>query len=397
MTTEAVTMNGPSRPAGGRREIAPLYEQLRAFEIIDEWMHENEQSITEAGGEIPAELQQLLDHVGQDFDDKVERIGLKLQADKAEVAMLDTEISRLTARRSAIEHRDARLKRYLLFCMPAAGREKVKGLLCSVAVQQASNPALTVQDPRQLPDTLQTVVPETRLPNRDAILDAWKANGKGWRSSQHEAAGVDGKFIVDEPHRATIRCHCSPRCGGKRDGDHVLEIHRRPMSQRRAKAKRASVVPAPRKVLSLADRASAALDAMAQERENITAQRRRAAEIHARDAMQRALVARSILTINEAAKLRIDVTLRDEGANILAMPFATIEGLRFTIRGGQQSIPELLLERQCEDCGGVVWTGNLPGLPGLGAALKAKWQHPEGTCPRVTESPRHSRHARKGT
>lgn len=152
-----------------------LYEATEALRIGDEWLEET-------GGELTPELEALLDEAEGTFADKVERVALKVRAFEAEAKAIKDEEGRLTARRMARENAAKNLKLYLQRCLEGAGKEKVNGLLVTVAVQQ--NPpsvqvGAAVDEEELYAAGCQYVerVPERFVLDKRALLDAYKTSG----------------------------------------------------------------------------------------------------------------------------------------------------------------------------------------------------------------------------
>jgi len=111
-----------------------LYELTEARDILDLFLAEEE------GVETP-EIAALFAELAGDIDEKVERTALWIKEKDAESAALKAEEQRLAARRKTIENRVDRTKRYLEYQLELLGRDKVNGLLVTVALQ-LNNPKL---------------------------------------------------------------------------------------------------------------------------------------------------------------------------------------------------------------------------------------------------------------
>lgn len=153
-----------------------LYEASEALRITDEWLEET-------GGELTPELEALLDSAEGTFADKVERVALKAKALEAEAKAIKEERDRLTARVMARENGAKSLKAYLQRCLEASGKDKVNGLLVTVAIQQ--NPPSVQVGP--MVDEVELYeagcpyierVPERFILNKSDLLADYKANGE---------------------------------------------------------------------------------------------------------------------------------------------------------------------------------------------------------------------------
>ena len=119
-----------------------LYEQVEALATIDAWFDEAMPEIERAEGEVPEALAKLLDEQTASFNDKVERVALKIQSDMAEAAAISREADRLARRAKSRKARADYLKRYLHLCLTKAGVQKVNGLLLNVRVQKNGQPSV---------------------------------------------------------------------------------------------------------------------------------------------------------------------------------------------------------------------------------------------------------------
>lgn len=128
-----------------------LYERTAALQIIEEWISENEESILAAGGEMPPELEALLNAAELDFKEKVERVALFVRELAATAKAIGEEEKRIASRRKAKEAAAERLEEYLRRNMEAVGQTRIEGLLCTVAVQ-ANPPSVLCANPEALYD-----------------------------------------------------------------------------------------------------------------------------------------------------------------------------------------------------------------------------------------------------
>lgn len=151
-----------------------LYEATAALRITDEWLDE-------AGGELTPELEALLGQAEGDFAEKIERVALKVRELEAEAEAIKAEEARLAARRKARETGAKSLKAYAQRCLEDAGKEKVNGLIVTVALQQ-NPPSVAVSpevDERELYEAgcpYVERVPERFVLDKRAVLDAYKQN-----------------------------------------------------------------------------------------------------------------------------------------------------------------------------------------------------------------------------
>lgn len=152
-----------------------LYELSEARDILDQFLLE------EDGVETP-EIADLFAQLAGAIDEKVERTALWIKEREAEAAAIKLEEQRLAQRRKVIENRVDRTKRYLELQLEQLGRDKVNGLLVTVALQR--NPPslkgdLMPSKLRELHDAgsgFVTLVPSTYALDRRAVLNVWKTD-----------------------------------------------------------------------------------------------------------------------------------------------------------------------------------------------------------------------------
>lgn len=106
-----------------------LYEIADARAILDQWLAETE-------GELTPELEQLLNETNAAADEKIERVALYIRELKARAAAVKEERDRLAAIVTRHEKAATSLMGYLQAQMNALGKDKVQGLLATVAFQK---------------------------------------------------------------------------------------------------------------------------------------------------------------------------------------------------------------------------------------------------------------------
>ena len=127
---------------GKERKAATLLDHVEALAVVDEWFDEHMPEITAAEGEVPEALAQLLDLTTADFNEKAERVALKINQLVAESAAIQQEADRLARRAKTRKARADYLKRYLHLCLTKAKVQKVNGLLATVRIQKNSQPSV---------------------------------------------------------------------------------------------------------------------------------------------------------------------------------------------------------------------------------------------------------------
>lgn len=131
-------------------------------------------AIEAADGEMSDEQVAALEALGHSIEVKAENVAKVIRSLEADAEGLRQERLRFAQKEQAATNKVARLKGYLLDCLRAAGRDKIKGELLSVAVQQ-SGESVVVTDEKAIPAAFWRK-PEPPPPEVDkkAILAAHK-------------------------------------------------------------------------------------------------------------------------------------------------------------------------------------------------------------------------------
>lgn len=145
-----------------------LYERTADLEVVHGWL-------IESGGELTPELLELLDSAEGAFDEKCERVALKVRELEATAKAVQEEADRLAARAKSLANGAKGLKGYLLRQMEDADRPEVRRPLITLRVQASPAAARCTVPVEQLPDALVRIVPESRVFDGRAALDAHKA------------------------------------------------------------------------------------------------------------------------------------------------------------------------------------------------------------------------------
>lgn len=138
--------------------VMKLYETVDALDTVLEWLEENETTIRENGGVIPEELDELLEQVEGDFEEKVKRVALMVQNLKASASVAKSEADRLKAAAKSYENQADALSNYLHAQLNRAGVPRVETPVVKVRVQRASRPS--IQPTGEIPDDLKRVTVE---------------------------------------------------------------------------------------------------------------------------------------------------------------------------------------------------------------------------------------------
>jgi len=152
-----------------------LYEIASARDILDSWLAESE-------GEMTPELEQMLNELDGQADEKIERVGLYIRERSAEAKAVREERDRLDALMRRDERAVDSLKSYVKAQMERLGKTKVNGLLATVAIQKNSQPSVTTTADAEslydLGDARPFIKREEKVVytlDRDAIIATWKA------------------------------------------------------------------------------------------------------------------------------------------------------------------------------------------------------------------------------
>jgi hypothetical protein len=154
---------------------ATLYEIADLRSIIDA-------ALEESGGELTPEIEVALTAWDEKFADKAERVALYICEQEAHANAAKEEAKRLNALAASRLKRCASLERYLMVQMDRAGKERIDGVLKTIAIQK--NPAsvrgeLSQEDLEAMYGTHRSsmvrFVPASFTLDKRAVLDAYKA------------------------------------------------------------------------------------------------------------------------------------------------------------------------------------------------------------------------------
>lgn len=150
-----------------------LYEAVDALEIALRWMDENEEAITAAGGEIPAELLDLLEQAEGDLTEKIERSALAAKNLSAMAKAAEGEAMRLTALAKSYARQAETLEAYIQRQMHRAGIQKVQGARAKLWIQANGRPSVRLANPDVIPAAFQRISVEF---DSQAAYEHLKAN-----------------------------------------------------------------------------------------------------------------------------------------------------------------------------------------------------------------------------
>lgn len=144
-------------------ELSRAYQQILDFETATDGQ----------AGAFDLALAQLSDAI----EDKAENIAKVIRSLEAEAEAFDNEAKRLAEQAKVRRNKVDRLKEYLLLGLTAAGKDRVKGALFTVAVQD-SPPRCEVMDAGSVPDVFQVVIPATMRVDAKAIIQHFRDTGE---------------------------------------------------------------------------------------------------------------------------------------------------------------------------------------------------------------------------
>ena len=143
--------------------MSKLYELAQNYNNVMELMD---------NPDLPQEvIQSALNSINEDIETKAENICKMIKSLDADAAALKEEESRLNNRRKTIENRAVNAKGYLSEAMLATGKEKIKGKLFTISMQN-NPPSVDVTDARVIPMAYY-VEQEPKL-DKKSLLDALK-------------------------------------------------------------------------------------------------------------------------------------------------------------------------------------------------------------------------------
>lgn len=135
-----------------------LYEAVDAYQTALDWMDEHEEEIIAAGGELPEELDAILEQAEGDLEEKVKRVALVVQNLKANASAAKEEADRLATTARSYQRQADALTNYLHHQMERAGVPRVETPVVKVRIQRASRPSIhSTVDLDELPDDLKRV------------------------------------------------------------------------------------------------------------------------------------------------------------------------------------------------------------------------------------------------
>lgn len=112
-----------------------LYESRAQIDSVNTWIADHPDELLANGGALPPDLAQLLDAAEGAFEQKAERVALKVRELIVEADAIQAEKDRLAQREKATRHAAESLKKYLKRHMEAVGLATVKGTYATIVIQ----------------------------------------------------------------------------------------------------------------------------------------------------------------------------------------------------------------------------------------------------------------------
>lgn len=138
---------------------------MKLYELTDNYNH-----VLEIAEQLDAEtLKDTLDSIDEAIEIKVENTAKVIRILESNVAAIDMEQKRLTNRKSTLNNNITGIKRYLQEEMEKVGKEKIKGQLFNVGIQ--NNPqSVRVVDESLIPEEYFTPQPP-KLNKKELLRD----------------------------------------------------------------------------------------------------------------------------------------------------------------------------------------------------------------------------------
>lgn len=123
--------------------MAKLYELSQNYKNLEELLDNQD---------IPEEvIREALIELEEEWDTKAENLAKLVKSLEVDVKGLKEEEKRLASRRKSLENRIANLKTYIEDNMKAVGKDKIKGKVFTLYIQQ-NKPSLDIVDEFMIPE-----------------------------------------------------------------------------------------------------------------------------------------------------------------------------------------------------------------------------------------------------
>lgn len=118
-----------------------------------------------------ATLKDTLDSINDAIDDKIENTAKVVHTLESNVEIIDNEIKRLNAKKSTMNNNIKGIKRYMQESMEQVGKEKIKGQLFNIGIQN-NPPSVEVTDEKKI--SLSYFIEQPAKLDKKAILSDLK-------------------------------------------------------------------------------------------------------------------------------------------------------------------------------------------------------------------------------
>ena len=147
-----------------------LYELSQELALIND-------EIANKEGVLDTSLEARLDTITLNFDSKISNISYWILDLFGRETALDMEINRLTAKKKANKNLQNRLQQYIKESMEKANKKKLEFDTFTVALC-LNPPSVEIMDEKAIPSRFLTIIPEQKIADKKAILEALKKGEK---------------------------------------------------------------------------------------------------------------------------------------------------------------------------------------------------------------------------
>jgi hypothetical protein len=175
------------------RAIRPLYQAVDEYSLILEWIEDHGDEIEAAGGELPPELEKLMDEIEGDIKEKVSRMALVRQNIIRLAEGAKAEADRLAARHASYQRQKDALDKYMMQSLDVIGGTKIETATATVRWQRNSAPSIRAADEDNIPEAFQRVKIEL---DGTKAKDYLKARGLMPAAPTKEPVVVDGLVVT---------------------------------------------------------------------------------------------------------------------------------------------------------------------------------------------------------
>lgn len=128
-----------------------LYEAVDQYEVVVAWIEEHAAEIEAAGGELPPELDELLEQVEGTLEEKLGRVGLVVLNLRADEKAQREEARRLEGAARTSDRQATTLREYIRQQLRRIGLARVDTKLCKVR-RQGDHVSVKLLDGQEIPE-----------------------------------------------------------------------------------------------------------------------------------------------------------------------------------------------------------------------------------------------------